>query len=331
MNRLLAGFGFVLASAIPALGGVIGPVNAADLTFWSYPDPPQDFDNLPSSPDGVPLNVSAFYQYGAAPIDQTFSGTAPLGMIGNQANEYSIRVLADASPAAVRAAFQTTYNQFQGSNISPPFYLDGDQVRQGDQPQIGALDAYMQDSVTVHGPGLGGFTLTLVVHFDGSNSSTWLDYGGPGGPNPATVGAVFVDILPGGGEAINFRDNGTYDQFIQATSTALLDSPSLFVYGFAFSQYSSRWGDLQQAQSTFLTGTIDYDFSATARLEKVLITLPSGSDPRQYTAEFGSGAIYNVEFVVSAAAVPEPKSATLLGLGAAMLTVMGWSRRLGSN
>jgi hypothetical protein len=299
----------VLLSSVPAWGGSIGPVNSADVTLWSYPSPPQDMNNLPSSPDGVSLDASSFHQDGSAPIDVTFSGTAPQG--GN----YSMHVLADASAAGVHAAFQTSYDSYRGSNLFGPLYLNGDQVFQGSKPDIGYVNSTMYDSLNVAGPGAGNYSATLVVHFDGSNSSPWA-YASIGAPEPSPYGAVIADSFPNG-EAVEFRQDGSYDQILSSTSSHPIGESAFFAYGFGFAQYSPSWLDLEQAQNTLLSGTMDFNFSSTATVEKVLITLPAGSDPHQYSATFGSGANYNVEFVVGGAVVPEPTSALLFLLAAA--------------
>lgn len=307
----------VLFSTVPAWGGSIGPVNSADVTLWSYPNPLQDLDNLPSSPDGVSLDASSFHQNGSAPIDVTFSGTAPQG------GSYSMRVLADASAAGVHAAFQTSYDGYRGSNLFGPLYLNGDQVFQGSKPDIGYVNSTMYDSLNVAGPGAGNYSVTLIVHFDGSNSSPW-QYASIGAPVPSPYGAVIADNFPNG-EVVEFRQDGSYDQTLSSTTSHAMGESAYFAYGFGFAQYSPSWLDFEQAQNTFLSGTMDFNFSSTATVQKVLITLPAGSDPNQYSATFGSGADYNVEFVTASAVVPEPASALLFLLAAA--TCVGFRLR----
>jgi hypothetical protein len=330
MKRTIFILTSTLVFATPGVGANIGPVNSADVTVYSYPDPPQDPNNLPTSPANVPVTALTYSQYGSTSIDQTFSGTAPKGPVGLFPNQYSMHILADATPTAVHAAFQTTYDGFQGSNLFPVFYQDA----QGNVTTGQSLDSYlytfMQETIDASGPGTGSYSLTLLLHLSGSNTNSWF-YGGPGGPQPTTLGAFEAMIdepTNSTGQVIEFRSDGSYNQDISVSLPVPLNSTAYFAYGFNFAQYAPEWGDLQLAENTFLAGSIDYSYASTAALDKIIVSLPAGSDPSQYTVTFGTGANYNVAFQVAPAAVPEPSGVLLLSLGLPAPAIIGWRRRV---
>jgi hypothetical protein len=173
----------------------------------------------------------------------------------------------------------------------------------------------VDELLTVTGPGGGTYNLTYVLNVSGSAASGMAinnDY-----LAPTTSGAIKAYGSDPYGDYIELPKNGSLNQTVHLTVQANMNSPTFTRLAMDFQTYMLEPGYYltdEQAAETFLSGSILWNYETTAQISKLIVELPVGADPANYTFAAESGTPYNVEFRV--VAVPEPSSIVIFaGLG----------------
>jgi hypothetical protein len=305
----------ILATKRPA---VAGPSVSSwyEVEIWKFPDPEQDPSNLPSDPADITYNEN--YVSGSAvdeSFDLTFSGDAPRSGTGGP-SQYSIRVAANSDFTHLRASYETTLTNFLASNWRPGFYDDGSGISVDGNPGTRGYVATVVDEVlTVSGPGGGTYNLTYVLNVSGSATSAMTinnDY-----LAPTTSGAIKAYGSDLYGDYIELPKNGSLNQTVFLTVQGNINAPTFTRLAMDFQNYMLEPGYYltdEQAAETFLSGSILWNYETTAEIAKLIVELPVGADPANYTFAAESRTPYNFEFRV---AVPEPSIIVIFaGLGA---------------
>ena len=296
----------VLTIGGPAVAGQVGVSNWYEVEIWKFPDPAQDSSNLPSNPAHITYNQN--YVSGSLvdeSFDLTFSGDAPRsGAVGP--SQYSIRVAANSDFTHLRASYETTLTDFLASNWRPGFYDDGTGATVDGNPGTrGYVATLVDELLTVTGPGGGTYGLTYVLNVSGSASSAMTinsDY--VASTTSGAIKAYGSDLY---GDYIELPKNGSFNQTVFLTVQGNLNAPTFTRLAMDFQNYMQEPGYTltdEQAAETFLSGSILWNYETTAEIAKLIIELPVGADPADYSFAAESNTPYNVEFRV--ADVPMP-------------------------
>ena len=306
-----------------------GPVvtNWYHVELWRFPDQPQDLSDpssLPTDPDEIPYNESVYSETTSNPVDLNLGGDAPLsGSAGNSRHEVRVRANSDATH--LRAAFETTLSNFQVSNFRPGYYVDSDgnvQADLGDWSGQTFVATFLDELLTLSGPATGQSSLTYVLSLSGSNSTNIAVSG---------AGADYLEAWTGGvisaygaelyGPYLELPKNATIAQPASLTVQLNTNAPTFTRLAMKLDNYLLGYTSFlsdEQAAETFLDGGIYWNYESTATIEKLIVTLPAGANPLEYTLTAESGTDYNVEFQVRQPnPVPEPSTFALFCVGLA--------------
>jgi hypothetical protein len=282
---------------------------------WRFPDPPQDWtdpSSLPTDPDSIEYNESVYSDSTSNPVDLSVGGDTPRsGPAGTSRHE--IRVKANSDATHLRAAFETRLSNFQASNLRPGYYLDGDgnvQVDFGDWSGQTFVATFIDELFTLSGPSSGMSNLTYVLHLSGSNTSN-VAVSGTGFIEPVTGGVISAYGAELYGPYLELPKNSAIAQTATLTVQLNLNAPTFTRLAMNLHNdligFNSNLTD-EEAATTFLDGEILWNYETTASIEKLIVELPAGANPLDYTLMAQSGTNYNVEFRV----VPEPSAIALL-------------------
>jgi hypothetical protein len=331
MNRSLVRsltFLLLMFASVPLQASLIGITSWYEVEIWKFPDPVQDPSNLPSDPADIPYNQRVEADHTSLSFDRTFQGEAPRSAAG-LTSEYSVRVAANSDFKNLRAAYETTLTNFLASNWRPGFYDDGSGSQMdGNWGSSGIMATVIDDVVTLVGPGSGTYDLTYVLWLSGSNISS-LDTDFDVGLTPTTVGVVSAYGSNLYGPYFELPQDQVVGQFVSLTVQANMGSPTPTRLAMSFQTYVIPPGLYfpdDQAASILYNGSILWDYESTATIRKLIVDLPSGADPTQYSLLFGSGTNHDVEFRVNNHPVPEPSSIAVFG----GLALLGFWRSRGS-
>jgi hypothetical protein len=257
------------------------------------------------------------------PVDLTVGGDTPRsGAAGTSRHE--IRVKANSDATHLRAAFETKLNNFQASNFRPGYYLDGDgnvQADFGDWSGQTFVATLIDELFTLAGPGSGMSSLTYVLNLSGSNTSS-VAVSGTGYLEPVTGGVISAYGAELYGPYLELPKNSTIAQTATLTVQLNLNSPTFTRLAMNLHNdligFNTNLSD-EDAATTFLDGDILWNYETTASIERLIVELPPGANPLDYTLTAQSGTNYNVEFRV----VPEPSAIALLLVAAMALAFRG--------
>jgi hypothetical protein len=300
--------------------GEIGITNWYHVELWRFPDPPQDVSNLPGTPEEITYNESVHTEFTSQSFDKVFEGDAPRSGPG-MTSQISTRVAANSDFTHLRAAFHTTVAEFQASNFRPGYYEDaeGSHADLGDWSGQTFVATVVDELFTLTGPGPSTYDLTYVLNVSGSNTSN-VTVSGSGYLEPWTSGIISAYGSETYGPYFELPHNDAVNQTVFLTVQANNNAPTFTRLAMSFSNYLlgyPNWLSDDEAAVTFLDGSFLWDYDTTASIEKLIVGLPLGADPADYTFTAGSGTNYNVEFRTSGSPVPEPGMFCLFAVGLA--------------
>jgi hypothetical protein len=282
---------------------------------WRFPDPPQDRtdpSSLPTDPDSIQYTENVHSDYTSNPVDLTVGGDTPRSSAAGT-SRHEIRVKANSDAMHLRAAFETRLSSFQVSNFRPGYYLDGDgnvQADFGDWSGQTFVATFIDELFTLAGPSSGMSSLTYVLHLSGSNTSN-VAVSGTGYIEPVTGGVISAYGAELYGPYLELPKNSAIAQTATLTVQLHLNAPTFTRLAMNLHNdligFNSNLSD-EDAATTFLDGDILWNYETTASIEKLIVELPPGANPLDYSLMAQSGTNYNVEFRV----VPEPSAIALL-------------------
>jgi hypothetical protein len=272
---------------------------------------------LPSDPESIQYNESVYSDYTSDPVDLAVGADTPRsGTAGTGRHE--VHVKADSDFTHLRAAFETTLSNFQASNLRPGYFVDteGNVQRDfGDWSGQTFVATFIDELFTLAGPGFGPSSLTYVLNLSGSNTTN-VSVSGTGSDyvQPTTGGVISAYGAELYGPYIELPKNSTVAQTTSLTVQLNTNAPTATRLAMSLQNYLMGYDNFlsdEDAATTFLDGDIHWNYETTATIEKLIVTLPQGANPLDYSLSAQSGTAYNVQFRV----VPEPATFVVVLIG----------------